>query len=127
LRIQLSPTAATGALLLFALVACIYCLVTTTGVDLMDIPLVAAPLLALFAVSRRMGADTAAGWMVFGAAFIIVVPMVMFALLLSFSSRGGVDPDLGIRFGPLMTVGPVVQLIAVALLYLFARMLRTGR
>ncbi len=55
------------------------------------------------------------------------MPMVMFALLLSFSSRGGVDPDLGIRFGPLMTIGPIVQLVAVAVFYLFARMVRSGQ
>jgi hypothetical protein len=123
---QLSPTVATGALLLIAFAGSVYSLVATAGGELVDIPLVAAPLVALYVVARRLGDDVAIGWMVFGAAFIIVVPMVMFALLLSVSSQGGVNPDLGIQFGPLMTVGPVVQIVAVALLYFFARLVRRG-
>ena len=126
MRTQLNPTLATGALLLFAFVACSYSLLATAGADRLDILLVAAPLVALYMVAHKSGDDVAVGWMVFGAAFIIVMPMVMFALLLSFSSRGGAVPDLGIQFGPLMTIGPVVQLIAVMLLYFFARMVRRG-
>lgn len=124
---QLKPAVATAVLMVFAFAACVYSVLATAGGDPLDIPLITAPLLALFFVARRMGDDTAAGWMVFGAAFIITMPMVMFALLLSFSSRGGVDPDLGIRFGPLMTIGPIVQLVAVAVFYLFARMVRSGQ
>jgi hypothetical protein len=122
--VKLHPTLATGALLLLAFVALVYSLISTPGAELIDIPLVAMPLIALYVVARRLGDDPAIGWMVFGAAFIIVMPMVMFALVLTVSSNGGVEPDLGIRFGPLMTVGPVVQLIAVLLLYFFARLVR---
>jgi hypothetical protein len=125
MRMALRPLAATAALVLFAFVACLYSVLTTAGADLIDIPLVAAPLVAQYALAARLGEDTAAGWMVFSAAFVIFMPMVMFALLLSFSSRGGTEPDLGIQFGPLMTFGPVVQLAAVGLFYVFARMVRS--
>jgi hypothetical protein len=125
-RDPLNPATFTNVALAIAAIISVSALAVTSGGAIALTPLVLAPLLALYWVSRQVRGNTASGWMVFGGGFVIVAPMLLFLLALSVTSIRPTDGQGTVGFGLMLMFAPVLQLLGVGLLFLVARLSGTG-
>ncbi len=118
-----NPFTFTRVFLAVAAAVSVGTLATTAGGAIALLPLVLAPLLALYWVGQRATGNTAAGWMIFGGGFVIVAPMLLFLVALSVQSIRPTDGEGALGFGLMLMLAPFLQLLGVGLLYLIARLI----